>query len=370
MNAKPGLLALADGTLFRGTAVGADGIAVGEVVFNTAMTGYQEIFTDPSYARQIVTMTSPHIGNYGTTTLDDQAARTFCSAVIVRSMSRVSSNWRSQGDIREFFLASGLVALSDVDTRRLTRHIRDNGAMPGAVGSEVTEAELLEAAAAAPRMEGTDLVSAVTVRQPTLVKTTKDRRGLVVAYDFGMKRAIVRAFTDRGFDVQIVPADTSAPDVQAIGADGVFLSNGPGDPEPLTEVISAVKDLLGTIPMFGICLGHQIMGVALGGSTYKLPFGHHGANHPVKHIGTGRVEITSQNHGFALNLGNFVKGDRYTSQHGEIVETHLNLNDNTLEGFRCLDIEAFSVQYHPEATPGPNDAQGLFDEFCSHMVGE
>lgn len=367
MTRREGLLVLADGTTFRGTAVGAEGVGTGEVVFNTAMAGYQEIFTDPSYARQIITMTAPHVGNYGITPADAQAPRPFCTGVVMRSMSRMASNWRSRGELAAWFEQSGLIALSDVDTRRLTRHVRDHGAMPAAIGSDTTERELREAAKAAPPMEGLALALEVSITEPTLVRTDMERRGSVVAYDFGMKRAIVKAFTVRGFDVHIVPAWTSGSDVRALNPDGVFLSNGPGDPEPLESAVTAVQDLLGTVPMFGICLGHQVLGLAVGGSTYKLPFGHHGGNHPVKRLATGRVDITSQNHGFAVDLAPLVKGDGFASDFGDIVPTHVNLNDNTLEGIRCVDADAFSVQYHPEASPGPNDAQDLFDTFCNRI---
>ncbi|VAW09577.1 Carbamoyl-phosphate synthase small chain [hydrothermal vent metagenome] len=367
MMERAGLLVLADGTVFRGVAVGADGIATGEVVFNTAMAGYQEIFTDPSYARQIVTMTAPHIGNYGTTPDDAQAANPFCTGVVMRSMSHTASSWRSRGLLSDWFTDMGLIALSDVDTRRLTRHVRDHGAMPAAIGSGTTEREMRDAATSAPVMEGRALALEVSIAQPTLVRTEAARRGTVVAYDFGMKRAIVDAFTARGFDVQIVPADTPAGDVRAFNPDGVFLSNGPGDPEPLDRSVAAVRELLGTVPLFGICLGHQVLGLAVGGRTYKLPFGHHGGNHPVRRIATGKVAITSQNHGFAVDLTPLRSGDRYESEFGEIVPTHVNLNDNTLEGLRCPDANASSVQYHPEARPGPNDAQDLFDTFCDRM---
>jgi carbamoyl-phosphate synthase small subunit len=362
-----GLLVLSDGTTFRGTAVGADGFATGEVVFNTAMAGYQEIFTDPSYARQIVTMTAPHIGNYGVTSADAQAARPFCAGVVMRSMSRLASSWRSSGELADWLTRSGIIALSDVDTRRLTRHVRDHGAMPAAIGSGVTEGELLAAAQDAPRMEGLALAYDVSIAEPILVPTSIEKRGTVVAYDFGMKRAIVDAFGKRGFDVHIVPADTPADAVRKLDPQGIFLSNGPGDPEPLRSAIDAVRGLLGVIPLFGVCLGHQVLGLAVGASTYKLPFGHHGGNHPVKHLATGRVEITSQNHGFGVDLSALESGGKLISEFGDVVATHVNLNDNTLEGLRCAEVDAFSVQYHPEASPGPNDAQGLFDAFCDDI---
>ncbi len=369
---RPGLLVTADGTTFRGRSVGAEGVAVGEVVFNTAMTGYQEIITDPSYAGQIVAMTAPHVGNYGVNQHDEQADRPQAVAMLVRSMSRVDSSWRSQGGFSEFLRDHGLVALSDVDTRRLTRYLRDHGAVPAAVGADADVADLVALAAGLPGMSGRDLVSGVTTRDRYRVEAKGPSRGHVVAYDFGIKRDIIRAMSGRGVDVTVVPAGTPADAVVSMQPDAVFLSNGPGDPEPLAEPIAAIRGLLGRVPIFGICLGHQLLGLALGASTFKLPFGHHGGNHPVRRRSDGAVEITAHNHGFAVDLwsltdrrphGTAAIPDRVETDFGTVVATHQNLNDGTLEGLECPDAAAFSVQYHPEAAPGPNDAARLFDRF-------
>lgn len=371
---------MADGTVFTGVAVGASGVATGEVVFNTAMTGYQEIATDPSYAGQVVVMTAPHIGNYGTSSFDDQAAEPFCTGFVVRSMSRMDSSWRSEGGFSAWLRERGVVALSDIDTRRLTRHIRDHGAMPAAIGADVAAADLVEAAAAAPPMEGQDLTRLVTTSQPYVVAPQAAPIARVVAYDFGIKQDIIAQLTARGAEVHVVPATTPAEAALALAPTGVFLSNGPGDPEPLTESIAAVRGLLGKVPLFGICLGQQVLGLALGATTHKLPFGHHGGNHPVRNLADGTVEITSQNHGFTVDLwsltdlgrpprqglvGPELLPESVESDFGAVVPTHQNLNDGTLEGFECKDVAAFSVQYHPEAAPGPNDAARLFDRFAS-----
>lgn len=371
---KPGVLVTADGTVFRGRSVGAEGIARGEVVFNTAMTGYQEIITDPSYAGQIVAMTAPHIGNYGINGADEQADRPYAVGLVTRSMSRLDSSWRSEGSFAGFLTGHGIVVLTDVDTRRLTRHIRRHGAMPAALGTDVDVAELAAVAAATPEIVGRDLVSGVTTAAPYRREPNGVIRAEVVAYDFGIKRDIITALTDRGIAVTVVPAATAADAAISYSPDGVFLSNGPGDPEPLTESIVAVRGLLGKVPIFGICLGHQILGLALGATTFKLPFGHHGGNHPVRRRHDGRVEITSQNHGFAVDLSSAGGTTQappanvppaLETPFGRVVPTHHSLNDGTLEGLACRDASAFSVQYHPEAAPGPNDASILFDHFAS-----
>ncbi len=382
---KPGLLCTADGEVFGGRLVGAEGIATGEGVFNTSMSGYQEILTDPSYAGQVVVMTAPHIGNYGVNHSDEQAAAPILNGFVVRSMSRRDSNWRSQGTVAEYLKAHRVTAIADVDTRRLTRHLRDRGAMPVAIGVDVDEMELVELAAAAPTMEGQDLVSQVTTREPYRMNGLGPRRGGLVAIDLGIKRDILTQLTSRGYDVDVVPATTGAEEIRSINPDGVFLSNGPGDPEPLTATVDTVRELLGTVPTFGVCLGHQVLGLAIGASTFKMPFGHHGGNHPVKRLVDGRVAITAQNHGFAVDLWSLAEGDppqrsglagpellpeRVSSDFGDVIPTHQNLNDGTLEGMRLLDVAAFSVQYHPEGAPGPREAEVLFDEFIEMIEGE
>ncbi len=379
---REALLVTADGATFRAESVGAEGIATGEVVFNTSMTGYQEILTDPSYSGQVVVMTTAHIGNYGVASEDGQAGHPHAAGFVMRSLSRRHSNWRAEGSFAALLKDSGVVALAEVDTRRLTRHIRDHGAQPVAMGSGVSELELLEAAAASPRMEGQDLASRVSTSEAYTVAATAPRIGTVVAIDLGMKRDIAANLAQRGLNVHVVPAATPAVDIEALEPDGVFLSNGPGDPEPLTRTISTVRALLGNVPVFGICLGHQVLGLALGARTYKLPFGHHGGNHPVRRLSDGRVEITAQNHGFAVDLWSLT-GDEAPetsglaseemlpsavhSSFGRVVATHQNLNDGTLEGLKCLDVAAFGVQYHPEAAPGPHDARYLFDDFVDLM---
>ena len=378
----PALAVTADGAVFRAVSVGAEGATTGEVVFNTSMTGYQEILTDPSYAGQVVVMTASHIGNYGVSDFDGQAETPAAAGFIVRALSRRDSNWRSEGTLAAFLREHRVVALAELDTRRLTRHIRERGAQPIAMGAGVDERELREMAAAAPRMEGRDLASTVTTAAEYHSPATTTRLGHVVAIDLGMKKDIVRQLNGRGLDVTVVPAGTGAAAIAGKRPDAVFVSNGPGDPEPLTATVDALGEILGTLPVFGICLGHQVLGLALGARTYKLPFGHHGGNHPVRRMIDGRVEITAQNHGFAVDLwsladrepparqglvGPELLPESVQTRFGTAIPTHQNLNDGTLEGLRSLDVPAFSVRYHPEAAPGPHDAFGLFDEFLQLM---
>jgi carbamoyl-phosphate synthase small subunit len=358
------MLVLADGATFGGTSIGASGVGIGEVVFNTSMTGYQEIVSDPSYARQIVTMTSPHIGNYGINATDEQADRPYCTGLVSRSMTLSPSNWRAEGSLPDWLVEKRVVALTDVDTRRLTRHIRDRGAMPGVIASDGTVRELRDLAASAPKIEGIDLASTVTTGAAYLVEPERPPLGRVVAIDLGIKRRIIGELVGRGLVTHVVPAASTAADILALDPDGVLVSNGPGDPEPLTGVVEVLRTLLGELPILGICLGHQVLGLALGARTFKLPFGHHGGNHPVRRTSDNRVQITAQNHGFAVDLG--LEPDRgFTSEYGPVEVTHTNLNDGTVEGLACREANAFSVQYHPEAAPGPNDARRLFDEFAN-----
>ena len=378
----PGLLVTSDGETFRGLSVGAPGIRTGEAVFTTSMSGYQETLTDPSYAEQVIVFTSPHIGNYGATDLDAQAKTIFASGLVARRISRDHSNWRAQRSLTELFEAQGLVAISEVDTRRLTRYLRTKGAMPVAIGAEVDEAEIRTAAQGAPSMVGRDLASVVSTRRPYHAAAGSESALRVVAIDLGIKTDIVRQLNTHGLDVWVLPAGISAPEILEYEPDGVFLSNGPGDPEPLDHQVGTVRELLGTVPIFGVCLGHQVLGRALGAGTFKLHFGHHGANHPVRRIVDSRVEITSQNHGFAVDLWSIVDSeapkrsgmptpdllpDVASTDFGEVRPTHQNLNDGTLEGLACLDVPAFSVQYHPEAAPGPHDSGYLFDRFVELM---
>ncbi len=356
MSVTEALLALADGTTFEGEAIGAapsDGVVGGEVVFNTAMTGYQEIITDPSYAGQIITFTSTHIGNYGVTAEDDESRRPTCRGVVVRAMARRRSNWRSTDDLDSFLRSHGLAGIAGVDTRRLTRHIRDHGALPAAFGT-ADEATMKAAAAAEPGTDGLDLVTTVTCDTPY---SAGDGPRSVVAYDFGIKTSILRQLGEIA-TVEVVPASTPASDVLAREPDGVFLSNGPGDPEPVAYARDNIRSLLGNVPIFGICLGHQLLSGALGVGTFKLPFGHHGGNHPVRDLGTGSIEITSQNHNYAVADDGSVG----------VEVTHRNLNDGVVEGLRSTEVPAFGVQYHPEAGPGPHDARHLFARFDSLMA--
>ena len=381
-SAVPGFLVTAHGATFAGTPVGASGVAVGEVVFNTTMTGYQEVLTDPSYAGQVVVMTMPHIGNYGVTAEDDQAPGPLARALVTRSMSSYQASWRSEGGLPGWLAENGVVALTDVDTRRLTRHIRSEGAVAVAVGSGVGADELASIAAQTPGMSGQDLASTAGAVTGYRVEAKGARKGRVVAVDLGMKRAILGQLSGRNLEIEVVPAAATASDILAMRPDGVFISNGPGDPEPLVSIVSTIEGLLGKVPVFGICLGHQVLGLAIGARTFKLPFGHHGGNHPVRRLADGGVEVTSQNHGFAVDLWSLARReapkrhglptadllpDEVISTVGRVRPTHQNLNDGTLEGLACLDVPAFSVQYHPEAAPGPHDARYLFDEFIELM---
>ncbi|MFN8105728.1 MAG: glutamine-hydrolyzing carbamoyl-phosphate synthase small subunit [Acidimicrobiia bacterium] len=365
--AAPALLVLEDGAAFRGEAVCGADATFGEVVFNTSLAGYQEVISDPSYAGQFVTMTYPHIGNYGTNGHDDESRRPAAAGIVLRELSTVTSNFRSEEPFADYLAGHGLACITGVDTRRLTRHIRDAGAMRGGVFAgaalDASVADLVDRVRAAPAMEGRDLASVVTTPQwyvsPEVAVQARYRVALV---DFGVKRTILRRLAAAGCDVTVFPAHTSTEDLLAHEPDGVMLSNGPGDPAAVTGAAETVAGLLGNVVVFGICLGHQVLGRALGAATYKLPFGHHGANHPVLDVETGRIEITSQNHGFSVALD-----DRTDSSFGTVVLTHRNLNDGTLEGLACRDVAAFSVQYHPEAGPGPHDAAYLFGRFTRSM---
>ncbi|MEE2730938.1 MAG: glutamine-hydrolyzing carbamoyl-phosphate synthase small subunit [Pseudomonadota bacterium] len=368
---KPAILALEDGTLFRGVSIGADGQSVGEVVFNTAMTGYQEILTDPSYARQMVTLTYPHIGNTGVTEEDEESRQIWASGLIIRDLPLLASNWRRQKNLDEYLRDNGIVGIADIDTRKLTRILREKGALGGCImAGNVDEAVALAAAKGFPGLKGMDLAKEVTVSEPYYWAEgswvwgkghTRQDNGKykVVAYDYGVKRNILRMLADRGCDLTVVPAQTPASEVLAMKPDGVFLSNGPGDPEPCDYAIQAIKEILETdIPVFGICLGHQLLALASGAKTVKMKFGHHGANHPVKNLDDNTVMITSQNHGFAADEATLPANLR---------ATHRSLFDGSLQGIHRTDKPAFSFQGHPEASPGPHDAAPLFDHFIELM---
>jgi carbamoyl-phosphate synthase small subunit len=357
MTVTEALLVLADGSEFEGEAIGAPAdVATGEFVFNTALSGYQEIISDPSYAGQIITFTYPHIGNYGVNAEDDESRSALCSGVVVRDLARRASNWRARTGLDPYLREREIAGIAGIDTRRLTRLLRDQGALPGAFG---TDAEAVRAQAATARTtDGVDLVATVTTAEPYTVGDP-DAPYSVVAYDFGIKTNILSALVSAGCHVEVVPAATPAADVLARKPDGIFLSNGPGDPMAVVGAVDNVRTLLGTRPIFGICLGHQILGLAAGGTTVKLPFGHHGANHPVRNVATGRVEITSQNHNYAVHADSIPGG---------VEITHVNLNDGVVEGLRLSEVPAFSVQHHPEAAPGPHDARYLFTEFTDLMA--
>jgi carbamoyl-phosphate synthase small subunit len=367
-----GILALEDGSLFHGTGFGAEGVETGEVVFNTSMTGYQEILTDPSYYRQIITMTVPHVGNTGINPEDIESAKSWVAGFVVRSLSPVVSNWRNQGTLDGFLKEQGVIGLTEVATRSLVRHIREKGAMRAAIAhgeAALDSIALVEMARNSLDMSGANLVNDVTTPEPYNWTERSDPQWyqnhhydaegpLIVAYDLGIKRNILRLMTDRGLRVTVVPANTPPEQVLALNPAGVFLSNGPGDPAAVDYAIANVQQLLGKKPVFGICLGHQILGLALGGKTEKMRFGHRGGNQPVKNLLTGVVEISSHNHGFAVTNDSELSGAEVT---------HINLNDQTVEGLRHEELGAFSVQYHPESSPGPHDSLYLFDEFVKRV---
>ncbi|OIN50512.1 glutamine-hydrolyzing carbamoyl-phosphate synthase small subunit [Pseudomonas costantinii] len=373
---KPAILALADGSIFRGEAIGADGQTVGEVVFNTAMTGYQEILTDPSYAQQIVTLTYPHIGNTGTTPEDIESDRVWSAGLVIRDLPLVASNWRNTMSLSDYLKANNVVAIAGIDTRRLTRILREKGSQNGCimVGDNISEAAAIAAAQGFPGLKGMDLAKVVSTQEQYEWRSTvwdlkTDSHATieaaelpyhVVAYDYGVKYNILRMLVERGCRVTVVPAQTPASDVLALQPDGVFLSNGPGDPEPCDYAIQAIKEVLETeTPVFGICLGHQLLALASGAKTLKMGHGHHGANHPVQDLDTGVVMITSQNHGFAVDEATLP---------GNVRAIHKSLFDGSLQGIERTDKSAFSFQGHPEASPGPNDVAPLFDRFINEMA--
>jgi carbamoyl-phosphate synthase small subunit len=359
-------LVLADGTVFEGRPFGARGATTGEAVFTTAMTGYQEVLTDPSYAGQIVTMTSPEMGNVGVNAADTEGEAPRVAGFVVRSVSPVPSSWRAEESLDAYLARHGVVGITEVDTRKLTRHLRDAGSQNGAIGTEGPEA-LLRRARAAPDMNGLDLVRGVTPKDRYIwtagraewaTSAPREAKHHVVVYDFGIKRNILRCLVDSGCRLTVVPASTSAADALALRPDGIFLSNGPGDPAAVTYAVDTIKGLVGKQPLFGICLGHQLLALALGATTYKLKFGHRGVNQPVKDLATGRVEITTQNHGFCVDLSTLPPGAQ---------STHVHLNDGTSEGLAMPSLRAFSVQYHPEAAAGPHDALYMFERFIQAM---
>lgn len=369
----PAVLVLEDGRTFHGSAYGHLGETTGEAVFVTAMSGYQETLTDPSYHRQIIIQAAPHIGNTGVNRADDESARIWAAGYVVRDASRISSNWRSEGDLVDWLTESGIVGISDVDTRALTRHLRDKGAMRVGIFSgpaaEAPESELLARVQASPQMAGANLVDEVSITEPTLIPATGEKRFSVAAVDLGIKSMTPERLSERGIDVHVLPSTISFDEIRALGVDGVFFSNGPGDPATADDQVELLRAVLDAgMPFFGICFGNQLLGRALGFGTYKLPFGHRGINVPVMDRTTGKVEITSQNHGFAVDAP--LTGETtapHKADYGRVTVSHVCLNDDVVEGLACLDIPAFSVQFHPEAAAGPHDSSYLFDRFVDLM---
>ncbi len=356
---KKATLVLSDGRSFEGELIGSDGETTGEVCFNTGITGYQEILTDPSYCQQIVTMASPHIGNYGVNNQDKESDKVQVAGFILKEETITPSNWRSEDSIGRYLIRNNITGIKNVDTRAIVSHIRDKGAMNGIISSiNHNQSALLEKLKKIPSMNGLDLIKKVTCSRKYLYNTIKKANYNVAVIDFGIKKNILRLLSDLGCNLSVFPANVSKKEILEESIDGVFLSNGPGDPAAATYAIKTVRSLLGVAPIFGICLGHQILALALGASTFKLKFGHRGINHPVKNIDSGKIEITSQNHGFAVEMASLPK---------DVTPTHINLNDNTLAGFRCINHRAFSVQYHPESSPGPHDSRYLFDQFIDLM---
>ena len=376
---RPAVLVLEDGETFHGEALGSEESAFGEVVFNTGMTGYQEVLTDPSYEGQIVVMTYPHIGSYGVNEQDSESPAPRVNGFVIRNLPAVWSSWRATGGLEEYLAGNGIAGITEVDTRRLTRHLREKGAMRGVIStSNLDPHDLAAQACSAPSISDGDLIGSVTSSEPYRWGAVGETLYRVAAYDYGIKHNILRGLTESGCDVTAFPARTPASELIASGPDGVFISNGPGDPESVGYGIAAIGELLGRVPVFGICLGHQLLALSVGLGTYKLRFGHHGVNHPVARLDDGLIEITTQNHNFAVGESAFgydpskgrpSKGLMAKTTRGRAELTHVNLNDQTVEGFRLLDEPAFSVQYHPEAGPGPHDSRYLFEWFVEMMKG-
>ena len=361
---KKAFLALEDGTVFKGSSFGAQGEITGEVVFNTSMTGYQEILTDPSYAGQIITMTYPHIGNYGVNSEDEESSDIYAEGLIVRENSRFNSNWRSQNSLEKYLEKKGIIGIEDIDTRKLVKHIRLQGAMKGVISTtDLKEKSLTEKAKKSPSLVGRDLVKRVSKKERRKFGKVNDDY-YVIAYDFGIKENILNCLEDAGCYGEVVTCETTSEEIMKNNPDGIFLSNGPGDPAAVKYAIQNIKELIGKKPIFGICLGHQIVSLALGAKTYKLKFGHRGANQPVKRFETGNVEITSQNHGFAVDKESLKE---VCKKQKDLNVRHVNLNDMTVEGIECKSLQLFSVQYHPEASPGPHDSKYLFNIFNEYM---